>query len=322
MFPETLSTGAAAEFFAVWLFALGAVIGSFLNVVAYRLPAGIGLSFPGSHCPACKHPIRWFDNIPVLGWIVLAGRCRDCRQPISLRYPLVEAVTGALFVGLAEREWFSWGANLPLDPHGTPGWSFLQLGAMFAFHAFLLATLLTAALITIDGHRPPLRLFLPALAVGLIAPAVWPGLHPLPAWPGLAAHRFAGLPDGLLGLVSGLLLGGLPQFRKLVTRHTSPTRQQGGIAANPSLARRASEQFSWQCSQCGLAPAAACIGLYLGWQAVFVLLPLGLLLHLVCRNAARFLPFLARLSPLTLLSLATLAWIMFWRPIVAWAMAW
>jgi leader peptidase (prepilin peptidase) / N-methyltransferase len=75
---------------------LGAVFGSFLNVVAYRLPRGESLSRPRSRCPGCLTPIRPYDNVPILSWLVLRGRCRTCREPISARYPLVEAGTGAL----------------------------------------------------------------------------------------------------------------------------------------------------------------------------------------------------------------------------------
>jgi leader peptidase (prepilin peptidase) / N-methyltransferase len=74
----------------------GAIFGSFLNVVAYRLPRGESLSRPRSRCPGCETPIRPYDNVPVLSWLLLRGRCRDCRTPISARYPLVEAGTGAL----------------------------------------------------------------------------------------------------------------------------------------------------------------------------------------------------------------------------------
>ena len=75
---------------------LGAVFGSFLNVVAYRLPRGESLSRPRSRCPGCLTQIRAYDNVPVLSWLALRGRCRTCRTPISARYPLVEAGTGAL----------------------------------------------------------------------------------------------------------------------------------------------------------------------------------------------------------------------------------
>jgi leader peptidase (prepilin peptidase)/N-methyltransferase len=86
--------------FSVFLFALGASLGSFLNVVVWRLPRfGIGsLATPPSHCPKCQHRLAWKDNIPVFGWIFLKGKCRYCREPISIRYPVVEFVTAALFV--------------------------------------------------------------------------------------------------------------------------------------------------------------------------------------------------------------------------------
>jgi leader peptidase (prepilin peptidase)/N-methyltransferase len=75
---------------------LGAIVGSFLNVVAYRLPRGESLSHPPSRCPHCGQPIKPYDNIPVLSWLLLRGRCRHCKEPISWRYPLVEAGTGIL----------------------------------------------------------------------------------------------------------------------------------------------------------------------------------------------------------------------------------
>ncbi len=77
---------------------LGLLVGSFLNVVIHRVPQGLSLVRPGSACPACGHAVRAYDNIPVLGWLVLRGRCRDCEAPISPRYPAVELATAALFV--------------------------------------------------------------------------------------------------------------------------------------------------------------------------------------------------------------------------------
>src|SRR5215211_4073326 len=78
----------------------GLLLGSFLNVVAYRLPRGESLAFPGSHCPSCETPIRPWDNVPVLSWLWLKGRCRACRGSISARYPVVEATTAALLVAV------------------------------------------------------------------------------------------------------------------------------------------------------------------------------------------------------------------------------
>ena len=80
--------------------AFGLIVGSFLNVVAYRLPRGESVVFPASHCPSCDTPIKPYDNIPVLSWLVLRGRCRSCHSAISARYPVVEAVTAALLVAV------------------------------------------------------------------------------------------------------------------------------------------------------------------------------------------------------------------------------
>ncbi|MDB5357402.1 MAG: peptidase family protein [Phycisphaerales bacterium] len=81
-----------------FVFAFGACIGSFLNVVVWRLPRDESLVTPPSHCPKCNQLLKWYDNIPVLGWIKLGGRCRYCKESISARYPIIEAITGLLFV--------------------------------------------------------------------------------------------------------------------------------------------------------------------------------------------------------------------------------
>jgi len=80
---------------------LGLLVGSFLNVVIYRLPRGESLVRPASRCPSCGTPVRPYDNVPVISWLLLRGRCRSCGVAISARYPLVEALTGAVFVGVA-----------------------------------------------------------------------------------------------------------------------------------------------------------------------------------------------------------------------------
>lgn len=83
---------------ATFSFATGACIASFLNVVAWRLPRGESIVSPPSHCPKCNAPIRWWQNIPILSWLALRGRCANCREPISPRYIIVEAIGGALFL--------------------------------------------------------------------------------------------------------------------------------------------------------------------------------------------------------------------------------
>lgn len=83
---------------AVYCGVMGLLIGSFLNVVIWRVPRGESIVRPPSACPRCGHRLRAYDNIPVVSWLVLGGRCRDCQEPISMRYPVVELITGALFV--------------------------------------------------------------------------------------------------------------------------------------------------------------------------------------------------------------------------------
>ena len=83
---------------SIIVFALGASIGSFINVVVYRIPAGLSLLFPPSRCPKCLNQLKPYDNVPVIGWISLKGRCRFCQTKISARYPVVEAVTGLIFL--------------------------------------------------------------------------------------------------------------------------------------------------------------------------------------------------------------------------------
>jgi leader peptidase (prepilin peptidase) / N-methyltransferase len=92
-----------------FFFLFGIVIGSFLNVCIARIPEGLSVITPGSHCPRCQTPIRAYDNIPVLSWFLLGRKCRNCHLPISLMYPVVEFLTGALFV----LTYYSYGLTLP-----------------------------------------------------------------------------------------------------------------------------------------------------------------------------------------------------------------
>ncbi|MGI9428521.1 MAG: prepilin peptidase [Bythopirellula sp.] len=157
---------------ALWLAFLGACIGSFLNVVAYRLPLGMSVIWKPSHCPKCNHPIRAYDNVPVLGWLWLRGKCRDCGEPISPRYAIVEFVMGAAFFVLAYVELFSGGANLPNGPITeftgalqnvwNPQWKLIRI---YAFHGLLFSWIVSLALIVIDGQRVPKRLAMFGLLV-------------------------------------------------------------------------------------------------------------------------------------------------------------
>ncbi len=166
---------------AFWVFVVGSAIGSFLNVVVYRLPRGLSLSQPPSHCPRCGRAIRWYHNLPVAGWLVLGGKCHDCRAAISPRYPLVELTVGLMFVALG---WLDvYGPVIEADSGGaTAGDSGLAIALIeFAGHAWIGSTLLAATLIRWDGSRVPLGLILQAIAisvllVAIVAPErrVWP----------------------------------------------------------------------------------------------------------------------------------------------------
>jgi leader peptidase (prepilin peptidase)/N-methyltransferase len=130
---------------------LGLVIGSFLNVVAYRLPRGESLVAPPSHCPGCDTPIKPWDNIPLLSWIFLRGRCRSCSERISPRYPLVELATGVLFGALVV-------AHGPTD----------DLVVLLPFAAMLIAV----ADIDLEHRIVPNRIVVPMAAYGVAASAV------------------------------------------------------------------------------------------------------------------------------------------------------
>ena len=278
---------------AVWLFAMGGAIGSFLNVVVYRLPAGLSIDRPRSHCPTCKHPIRWYDNVPILGWIILRGRCRDCGEPFSIRYPLVETATAVIFLAVGLFEGISGAANLPTRPQVFDGGVFVlplndfQLAGLVAWHLLLLSTLMAAVLIEFDGHRPPVRLFGPAAVAGILAPAIWPYLHPVPVAWGIDGVS-AGLADSLAGLTAGLL-GGL-----VAACLVGPTQRRGLLAAS------------------------ACTGLYLGWQAAVVLAIVTTSMGLVMRLARRLLPKLGRIPATAWLAVGSLIWIPWWNRLTEW----
>ncbi|MDG2380596.1 MAG: prepilin peptidase [Pirellulaceae bacterium] len=139
---------------AIWFCFLGGCIGSFMNVVVYRIPAGMSLMHPGSCCPNCQHAIRARDNLPVLGWLLLKGRCRDCQVPISRRYPIVEGIVAAAFLI------FWWADVWQLQNRIASVDVRLSL---FAIHALLFSTIFCVALMDLDGHPVTAALFLPCL---------------------------------------------------------------------------------------------------------------------------------------------------------------
>ncbi|WP_434533443.1 prepilin peptidase [Curtobacterium subtropicum] len=171
---------------------IGLAIGSFLNVVVHRVPAGVSVAAPASTCPRCGHPIRARDNVPVLSWLLLRGRCRDCALPISVRYPLVELVTALLFVAVVVR--FGPTVVSAAAPRLVVA-AVLVLGALL----YLVSISVALALIDLDVHRLPNALVLPAYPVIgalLVAASALDG-----DWPALGRALV-----GLVGLGGGYLL--------------------------------------------------------------------------------------------------------------------
>lgn len=135
----------------VLAFAVGAAIGSFLNVCIWRVPAGESVVYPPSHCPRCDVRIRHRDNIPIISYLLLRGRCHSCGEPISLRYPAVEALTGVMFAVLLFK--FGW------SPH-------------FVVNALFVAALIVISFIDLDHQIIPDVISLPGIAIGLVLSAV------------------------------------------------------------------------------------------------------------------------------------------------------
>jgi leader peptidase (prepilin peptidase) / N-methyltransferase len=161
---------------------LGAIVGSFLNVVAWRVPRGESIVAPRSRCPRCETPIRPQHNVPILSWLFLRGRCKDCGEPISVRYPLVEALTAALYAGVV--------ATTGADRETILG-------------LILVTVLVPIALIDIDTRRIPNKITGPAAIVAIAATAL---LQPDQLGDRLLAGAIAG---GALGAVALAMPGGM-----------------------------------------------------------------------------------------------------------------
>jgi leader peptidase (prepilin peptidase)/N-methyltransferase len=146
-----------------FVFALGCCIGSFLNVVIYRLPRGKSLVSPGSACPKCGRPIRFYDNIPLVSWLVLRAKCRHCKNPISPRYFVVELLTGLVFLGLY-LAYFHPAFHSKID---VPGGKFV-----YVLDVILLSALIAGSGIDLEFWVIPLSICWLATAVGLIGCAV------------------------------------------------------------------------------------------------------------------------------------------------------
>lgn len=235
----------------ILIFVLGLSVGGFLNVVIYRLPRedeNLSLAKPAhSFCPVCGHTIRFYDNIPVLSWLILRARCRDCGEPISVRYPLVELAAGLLALYLYQ-----------------------QFGASFYFLGFFYFTmcLLAIALIDLDLMVIPTVLMYPTIAIGLICAALGPG-----EWQGAAFRQWAELSDIWI----------LTQLEpRLGLRFASFTSALIGLLLGWGSLKAISVTYKLLRGHTGLGdgdpPLLGLIGVFLGWLAVpFVILASSLI---------------------------------------------
>ncbi|WP_448561882.1 prepilin peptidase [Trichothermofontia sp.] len=227
-----------AIIYTLAVLAMGAAVGSFLNVVVYRLPAGLSLLWPPSRCPHCLHRLSAIDNVPVFGWLWLRGRCRYCRAPIAVRYPIVEALMGCLFLVLF--------------------WQFGQTWQTVA--AWVLASWLMAlSLIDLDTMTLPNTLTQSGLLVGLGFQGVL----------GVQAEAVAGVApviqavmEGIIGMVVGIWL--FDTMTNLGSIIFQQTVMGGGDA---KLAAMLGAWLGWQ--QLLLAVFLACaLGAFVGGTAI------------------------------------------------------
>jgi leader peptidase (prepilin peptidase) / N-methyltransferase len=263
---EAIRLRAMEALTGLWFMALGGTIGSFLNVVAYRMPRGESVVFRASRCPQCGTRILGKDNIPVIGWLNLGGQCRACRLPISARYPLVEALVATLFFLLFLVQLITGGANLPVrTPPTYTGivWIIFytkwDLVLLYLYHCLLISILVAWTLVDVDRQRITLvakwvagiSLFIPVL--------IWPFLLPVPLMQvNLGTYNpswFDSLQVSLSGAVVGLALG--ISLRALVS-------SSGHVASGLVL-----------------------IGLGIGWQAVIAVTLVSLLLRVAVLSPLR-----------------------------------
>jgi len=245
------------------VFSLGAAIGSFLNVVIYRVPAGLSLLYPPSRCPHCHHRLGKSENVPILGWLWLRGKCRHCRAAIAIRYPLVELVTALLFLAIFWH--FSW--------------SLITVGYWFLF-----ALLLALALIDLDTMTLPNSMTRLGVVTGFsfqillaLVPAAWVVADPATITANAELSGIKVLANHLWTTILGTTIG-LWLF--------------DGIAIVGAIV------FGKPAMGAGDAKLAALIGAWLGWQNLVLTGFLAALLGSFMGGGAIALKWLDRGQPI------------------------
>ncbi|HEV3204759.1 MAG TPA: prepilin peptidase [Gemmataceae bacterium] len=302
----------------IWLppiFILGATVGSFLNVCIHRLPLEKSLIWPaGSRCSHCLQAIRWYDNLPLISYWLLRGRCRTCQAPFSIRYFFIELLTAVGFVGLFYLEVVRNVGNLdPLILEATR----YDKGrlVLFAYHAILFSFLLVASVCDLDYQIIPFSLTISGTVVGLIgsmlmpwpwpytpAEAVrdfnpslplafqvlktgaypWPLCWPLPSWLGPGGTWLSGLATGLAGVLAGTLALRAVRFLFGFGRgaeYMEPEDPEWEEVPRTTFGR----WFSWfqrvggKAMGLGDADLMMMAGSFLGWQIILVAFIIGVI---------------------------------------------
>ncbi len=284
-----------AVFWCLWVFTFGLMVGSFLNVVVARLPFEKSLLWPSSRCFACYQRIRPLDNVPILGYLRLRGKCRACGAPFSARYLWVELGTGFAFLALFVAEvLYNW--------HGIPGMKYNWLGAdgsipalkcwlLFGYHAVLLSGLIAAAAVDAEHRIIPTQITYTVMAVGIVGGALMPWPWPQP--PGAASAIPAGFPWILEEAVGKIPTGVQPwPFWGPTFGFAPPGSWQLGLlngvigALVGSLVIRATKWFfetgfGREALGLGDADLLMMAGAFLGWQIPVVSLFVGSLAAIV-----------------------------------------
>lgn len=271
-------------YFATLVFWLGACLGSFLNVCIYRIPREESVVSPGSHCPRCNHAIAWYDNIPLVSYLVLRARCRHCGETISLRYPIVELLMAVLFLLV----WLKLGtADTAVRPLALAPVTTFWLIPIYWLAVFGLAL---GTFVDIDHMIIPDRVSLGGIVLGLAFSTCVPAMHPH------QATFYGGFGAAVMGAVAGSgLLWGVAILGKLIFR-----KDAMGM---------------------GDVKLLGAIGAFLGWRAVlftvmassFVGAIVGLALVALRKKEMQ-----SRIPYGPYLALAALIWILWIDPVALW----
>ena len=224
-------------FWAIVSLIFGSVVGSFLNVCIHRLPREESIVFPGSHCPHCRKSLLWFENIPLLSYILLKGKCRYCRQAISFRYFIVESLTAVLFLSV-----------------------FLKFGFGIELFIYLIfVSCLIIATFTDFSHRIiPDAITCPALILGLILSTVYPNTQRMfSVWNRNSFSHWEGFLSSLIGIAAGgLFLYALGIFGEKAVNLFGKKALKKEVAGKGGVMGG------------GDMKLLAMIGAFLGWQLV------------------------------------------------------